>query len=435
LSASDVAAARYRSALGRILRVQSGAGQLVAEAVTLDPGFALGHAVRALLAAEDATDVNVQAALEAAQAPDARADERERRFVEVAAARITDPGPGSAAALLAYIDAYPEDALAVSLAVPTIAFSGATEVPSEAWALIDALAPAYGSHWWYRGMLAFSRQEQGRFAEAAELADRALGDEPAAGHAAHAKAHVHYETGDHRAGLSWLSRWIVDSGPQAAQRAHFSWHAAIHELALGDYEALARRYATQLAPPAVRGVRALIDSGSLLWKARVGGLPAGPSGVEAVLQTVPDRLLAEPPTPFLALHVAVTLAAANDCRGLSRLRRYAESSDTPAFFATVAPLAEALIDVLHGDFEVATNALLALDAEGVDVLGGSAAQREIVEDTLVYTAIQAGRYDLAFSALERRLDRRESPHDRSRRRVLARQLMRSRATGAADLPG
>lgn len=434
LSATDSAAARYRSALGRVLRVQSGAGQLVAEAVTLDPGFALGHAVRALLASEgagEAAEIDVHAALEAAQAPDARADERERRFIEVAAARITDPGPDSAAALLAHIDAYPEDALAVSVAVPTIAFSGATEVPSEAWALIDALAPAYGSHWWYRGMLAFSRQEQGRFAEAADLADRALADEPAAGHAVHAKAHVHYETGDHRAGLLWLDRWITESGPQAAHRAHFSWHAAIHELALGEYEALARRFAAQLAPPAVRGVRALVDSGSLLWKARVGGLPAEPSGVETVLHSVPDRLLAEPPTPFLALHVAVTLAAANDCRGLSRLRRYAERCDVAAFFATIAPLAEALIDMLHGDFEMATNALLALDAEGVDALGGSAAQREIVEDTLIYAAIQAGRYELAFSALERRLDRRESPHDRSRRRVLARQLMRSRATDAA----
>jgi tetratricopeptide (TPR) repeat protein len=371
--------------------------------------------------------------LEAAQAPGANADERERRFIEVAAARIADPGPDSAAALLGYIDAYPEDALAVSLAVPTIAFNGATEVPSEAWALIEALAPAYGSHWWYCGMLAFIRQEQNRFAEAGELADRALAAEPASGHAAHAKAHVHYETGDHRAGLTWLDRWIVDSGPQASHRAHFSWHAAIHELALGDYEALARRYAGQLAPPAVRGVRALVDSASLLWKSRVGGLPSDRNGIEAVLQTVPDRLLAEPPTPFLALHVAVALAAANDCRGLSRLRRYAERCDNAAFFSTVAPLTEALIDLLHGDFEIATNALLALDAEGVDALGGSAAQREVVEDTLIYAAIQAERFDLAFSALERRLDRRESPHDRSRRQVLARQLMRSRAAGAADV--
>jgi hypothetical protein len=138
-------------------------------------------------------------------------------------------------------------------------------------------------------------------------------------------------------------------------------------------------------------------------------------------------LLAEPPTAFLAMHVAVALAAANDCRGLSRLRRYAERGQAPVFFGTVAPLAEALIDLLHGDFEQATNGLLALDAEGVTALGGSAAQREVVEDTLIYSALQAGRYDLAFSVLERRLDRRESPHDRTRRRVLARELMRSRA--------
>ena len=190
LSATGAAAARYSAALGRVLRVQSGAGQLVAEAVRLDPGFALGHAVRAVLAAETGADIDIRAALDAALAPGARADERERRFIEVTAARITDPGPDSDAALLAYVGSYPEDALAVSLAIPTIAFTGTTEVPSEAWALVDALAPAYGNHWWYPGMLAFIRQEQGRYAEAADLADRSLAVEPAAGHAVHAKAHV-----------------------------------------------------------------------------------------------------------------------------------------------------------------------------------------------------------------------------------------------------
>ena len=149
---------------------------------------------------------------------------------------------------------------------------------------------------------------------------------------------------------------------------------------------------------------------------------------------MPDRLLAEPPTPFVALHVAVALAAAGDCRGLSRLRRYAERSDGPVFFGTVAPLAEALIDLLHGDFELATNGLLALDVEGVEPLGGSAAQREVVEDTLIYSAISAGRYELALSVLERRLQRRESQHDRIRRRVLAHELMRSRQA-RADLSG
>lgn len=52
LSTTSTAAGAYVEALGRILRVQSGAEHFVAEAVASDPGFALGHAVHALLAAE-----------------------------------------------------------------------------------------------------------------------------------------------------------------------------------------------------------------------------------------------------------------------------------------------------------------------------------------------------------------------------------------------
>ncbi|HEY6748459.1 MAG TPA: FAD/NAD(P)-binding protein [Mycobacteriales bacterium] len=415
VSAGPAAAGRYVAALGRILRVRSGAESLVREAVAADPRFALGHAVLAVLGTEWGAEVDVEAALAAAHAPGTRADERERRFVEVATARVREPGPASAAALLSYIHSYPEDALAVSLAVPTIAFGGATEIPAEAWALVEGLAPAYGDDWWYLGLLAYTRQDQGRFAEAGELAGRALAIEPAAGHAVHAKAHAHYETGDHRAGLAWLDRWIAGCGAHASHRAHFSWHAALHELALGDDGAVADRYAAQLAPGQVTGVRALVDSASLLWRVRMaGGDPQ--HGVDEVLRVVPAGLLAEPPTPFVALHAALALAAVGDCQGLARLRRWARSVGTEVFTDTVAPLAGSLSDLVHSDADRAVDGLVAL--AGVDRLGGSAAQREIVQETLLHCAMQAGRTDLAAGILRERLDRRESVRDRRRLRAL-----------------
>lgn len=286
LSADSAAAAQYVEAVGRILRVQSGAEQLLASAVRADPDFALGQAVLALLGVEWGADVDVAAALEAAHRPGARADERERRFIEVATARVTRPGAASGAALLAYIQTYPEDALAVSLAVPTIAFGGATEIPAEAWNLVEGLEPIYRDDWWYRSMLAFVRQDQSRFEEAGELAAAALAVEPASGHAVHAKTHVHYETGDHRAGLAWLDDWIRSCGAQASHRAHFSWHAALHELALGDDRAVAARYASQLAPPTVQGVRALVDSASLLWRLHRGGVGRGRTRSGALVRPV-----------------------------------------------------------------------------------------------------------------------------------------------------
>lgn len=425
LTANSAAAARYVEAVGRILRVQSGAEELVAAAVRTDPSFALGHAVHALLGVEWAAEVDVAAALEAAHRTSSHADERERRFIEVATARATQPGPESAAALLAYIHAYPEDALAVSLAVPTIAFGGATDVPAEAWALVEGLETVYRDDWWYRSLLAFVRQEQSRFDEANELAAAALAVEPGAGHAVHAKAHVHYETGAHATGLRWLDSWISTCGARASHRAHFCWHAALHELALGEDRAAAARYAAQLAPPTVTGVRALIDSASLLWRGyTVGAWPT--ASVQPVLETVPRSLLLDPPTPFVALHAAVALAAAGDCQGLAALRRAAASSDDAAhkdvFTGTVAPLAEAMLHLVHGDTDRATDLLLTLP--DVERLGGSAAQREIVEDTLIYCALDSGRLELAASLIDTRMDRRHSPRDARRRAAIADQLVR-----------
>jgi tetratricopeptide (TPR) repeat protein len=375
--------------------------------------------VLAVLGAEWGADVDIDAALTAAHSRSARADERERRFIEVATARVREPGPESAAALLAYVQTYPEDALAVSLAVPTIAFGGATDAPAEAWALVDTLQPAYRDNWWYLALLAFTRQEQERYAEAGELAVRALAVEPSAGHAVHAKTHVHYETGDHRAGLAWLDAWIETSGAKASHLAHFSWHAALHEIALGDDAAVQARFAAQLAPPQVNGVRALVDSASLLWRLRMTG-SAATGDIAAVLDVVPGTLLSAPPTPFVGLHAAIALAAAGDCGGLVRLRRHARSRGA-AFTDLVAPLADALCDVVHDDPERALETLLALGGDAALVpLGGSAAQREIVEETLINCAIAGGRPEIAADVLSRRIERRNSPADRNRRDGLVR---------------
>jgi tetratricopeptide (TPR) repeat protein len=391
--------------------VQSGAERLLRRALTADPGFALGHAVLALLGREWGIEVDVDAALAAAHRFQAGSDEREQRFIDVATARVRDPGASSAASLLHYINAYPEDALAVSIAVPTIAFGGATELPAEAWSLIDALAPTYRNDWWYLGLRAFFLQEQERWQEAMFLAERSLALEPAAGHAVHARAHVHYETGDHRAGLTWLDRWIAGCGARSSHRAHFSWHAALHELSLGDREAVLRRYRAQLAPPRVGGMRALVDSAALLWRARMIGM-SDLADAAAALSVAPRAVLAEPPTPFAGLHVAVALAAAGSGDRLVGLRRYAERQRNPAFPEVIAPLCEALGALLAADHAAAYRILGEL--RGVDRVGGSAAQREIIEETALFCAVAAGDSDAARQVLTARLDRRDSVLDRRR---------------------
>lgn len=414
LTTTPEAAAAFDRGLLRVLRVQSGAEQAFAEAVRLDEGFALGHAALALVTHELGSSGDPAAALATARATlDHRATERERSLVDVVTHRLHGTRLDGDRALRAHVDAFPRDGLAVSVAVPTIAFSGVTDLQHEAWALVESLRPAWGDDWFFSGLLAFVRQEQGRYDEADRLSARSLEREPGAGHAVHARTHVFYETGAHAEGLGWLDGWIREGGHEASHRAHFAWHAALHELALGSVEDLRRRYEAQLAPPVVSGVRALVDSASLLWRCRVTGSWDDELPVRAVLDSVDDRLLAQPTTPFTAMHAAVALAAARDVAGLARLRAHAAARPHPVMRDVVVALCDALTAVAEERWDDAVRTLRLLGPWVVQ-LGGSDAQREVVEETLLLALVRAGRCAEARRLLEARLDRRPSPSDSRR---------------------
>ncbi|WP_167007300.1 FAD/NAD(P)-binding protein [Mumia sp. ZJ430] len=414
LSTTAEAAAAYNAGLERLMRLQDDVEVPLREAVAHDPDFALGHATLALLGHEAGADADVQASLEAARrAVRKRGDERERSLVDVVGQRVRDVRHKGARALMNHLATHPRDILAVSAAVPTIAFSGVTDVQQEAWDLVEGLAPAYGDHWWYISLLAFTRQDQGRFEEAGLLAESALSCEPSSGHAVHALTHVMYETGQHEGGRVWLDHWVAESGRSASHRAHFSWHAALHELALGDTEAVRQRYYSQLAPPTVTGVRALIDSGSLLWRWRMTMSEAAPP-VQPVLDAVDVALLERPETPFVALHAALALASAEEHQRLAALAQHCRNSPEAAVRTAVATVCDALLAAGERRW---TDAIALLD----DVLpvlvqvGGSAAQREVVEETLLFCLVSAGQAERACALLDARLDRRAYPLDQRRR--------------------
>ncbi|MCW2752841.1 MAG: lycopene cyclase [Marmoricola sp.] len=434
LSTTAEAAASFNAGLERVLRLQSGGEDLIREATELDPSFALAHASLALLGHEAGAHCDTADSLAAArEAIGRRGDTREASFVSVVDARINGRGPGGARALMAHIANHPRDVLAVSAAVPTIAFSGVTDVQREAWDLVEGLAPSYGDHWWYISLLAFVRQDQGRFDEAGLLAESALSCEPSSGHAVHAQTHVLYETGQHDVGRVWLDHWVAESGRSASHRAHFSWHAALHELALGDTEAVRQRYYAQLAPPAVTGVRSLVDAASLLWRWRVAvsdwdsasdQIPdafvdeAAPPPIETVLAAVEQPMLLTPQTPFIALHAALALGASGDLTRLATLKAHCTAADDPKPRSLLVPICDAFTAVIEGRWEQGA-CLLRESLPTLVGVGGSAAQREVIEETLLLCLVRSGRADEAAAILSRRLERRPSPLDARRHAVLS----------------
>ena len=400
------AVAAYNRGVGHLLRLERGALPAVASAVALDPTFALAHAALALLGRELCAPVDIEARLRDARLHARRSTERERSHVEAVARHVEgDSGP-----LVRHLATHPTDALLLSVAVPTIAFAGVTTVPQDAWRIVERCIPAYGDDWWFTGLLAFTRQEQGRFEEAMELSCRSLAVAPGAGHSAHARAHAHYETGDHAAGLSWMDAWIAGPGAGVDSLSHFSWHAAMHELSRGDLAAVRARYDAQLRPRPGGGCRGLVDAGSLLWRWTLTPGSSDVPGIEEVLDGLDEDLLHRPPTPFVALHSAVALCAADDAAGLDLLARSCEQHPDSTQREVAAPVARALRRLVLGDASGAADALARVQPVLWRV-GGSDAQREVVEETRICALVRAGRYDEALSVLDRRLDRRPCRRD------------------------
>jgi hypothetical protein len=406
LTTSTEAAAAYNRGIRAVLTVQQGGVNAIAESIVHDPTFALGHAALALLGHEQAAPVDLAARMESARRHAARSTSRERSHVLAVLSHIT----GDTGAVPEHLRHHPRDALLLTTAVPTIAFAGVTTVPEEAWAIVESCASAYGSDWWYAGLLAFVRQEQGRFDEAYALAESSMAQEPAAGHSAHARTHVHYETGDHGPGLAWLDGWIDATGSTSNYRAHFSWHAALHELATCDLTAVRQRWTDQLAPPTVTGCRALVDSASLLWRwALTPGATGVPEAAE-VLASVPADEVDRPRTGFMAMHAAVALCAAGDTDRLRRLHRWCLGHGDHAVSEVAAPLAASLLLLTQKQQAAAADGLGRLETT-LWRLGGSDAQRDIVEDTRVAALLASGRCREAQLLLDHRLNRRPSPRD------------------------
>lgn len=400
VTTDDETARRYDLAAAAIMRLQSGSAALLDEALLVDEGFALAHATKAAVGYELDEPVDLAAHLRAAELNVAqRGNARERAFVGAVGDRLR----GDVAAYRTYAEQFPQDPVGLMLAMPTVAFSGAYSEPGEAWAWLDTIADEHDDAWWFTGLQAFGMVERGRLDEAAAYADASLVGEPRGGTAAHARAHVNYETNSHAQGAEWLDEWIGQCGDDAIHQAHFTWHVALHELALGDIDAVLARYDRDLAPTVLTGMRALVDSGSLLWRLHLDGIDDRSDDIEAVRAAAGDEIT-RPSNAFSAMHAAIAHAAAGDADALDSVARCCQASSERAMPDVAAPLAEALGDYVRADFSRAADELLAVAARSAPI-GASKVQRAIIEDTAIAALIQAERTDEAAALIDARMDR------------------------------
>ena len=335
-----------------------GRGGAHRDATLIDPDFALAHAALAMLGYEAGGDADVQTSLGAAQqAVRRRGDARESSFVDVVARRVNDVRRVGARALMAHIAGHPRDVLAVSAAVPTIAFSGVTDVQRESWDLVEGLA------------LPTATTGGTSPCSPSPVRTRVGSTRPGCSPRVRCRANrrrvmpcTPRPTSCTRRGSTspdasgWTTGW-----PRAAVRpatGPTSRGMPPCELALGDTEAVRRRYLPARAPgghrragadrlrvPAValaghhRGLGSRRRHGVVAaTRVRRGGPPPP---FRPVLDAVDPAMLLRPQTPFVAVHAAMALAGAGELEQLESLRRHC-AGDDPTLRTVVATVCTAL---------------------------------------------------------------------------------------------
>jgi hypothetical protein len=386
---------------------RSGDVELLQEVVAGDPGFAVGRATAALWALFMGAPFDARAEVQAAREGRAEHD-WERSFVDVVGHTVEDGRWTAMSRWLAHHDAHPGDLMGLMVASFLLIMGTDPEGGDEADRRVARSLEVVGEDPMLLGFLGMAAQDRGDLEEAHRLAVRSLELDPTGFSGGHPMAHVYFESGDHARGLEWLDGWLPTTDQKAMFGGHLVWHAALHHLALGDGEGALSRYPQ--CGGSVNGGR-LIDGPSLLWRCQLlGHVPPGTDPVTPRVSELGRGLMDGVPFTFIGAHVALALATAGDADALRRFAHNARSFEVPGASQCLPDLALGLAAYVEGDHDRAAAALLRFEPYAAHV-GGSHAQREVFEDTLVHALVRAGRLDEAAARLRQRLDRRESALD------------------------
>jgi tetratricopeptide (TPR) repeat protein len=409
-TSSAVAAEQYGLGMDRLLAYERGAETAFAAALAADERFALAHAGMALFSFFQADGTAARAAIGRARERVGDASRRERQHVEALTAIVGGETARGLALIEEHAREFPRDALLVKQASSSIGFSGRPDREAHRAAFLESLAPAYGEDWWYQSELGFVCHEVGRFDESRRLSERSLAQYPGNANASHNLAHVYFETLDNDGGVAFLEDWLASYERGAPYHCHLAWHLGLFELHRGRIDRVLEIFDREIQP-ASNPRLAVMDGPATLWRLRLYGHDEGKTRWEP-LAALAERV-ARPGFVFGDIHAALAYAASGNERALAALvdhLRALAAKGHPVAGPVGLPLVQGVAAFAAGDPAGALRHFEPVESE-IHRMGGSHAQWEIFEETMVVAYLRLGRHEDAARLLRRRLARRASARD------------------------
>jgi tetratricopeptide (TPR) repeat protein len=397
---------------------------LAGRAVAADPGFVMGHCLKAyllLIAANPANRPQIDATLAAAHAGAANITPRERMHFAAADAWHRGSLDESFSIWGQILDAAPTDLLAFRIS-DTIWFRhGQTQPILEQ---VDRVTPRWSvdlpGYDCAQTIWAFAHEEVGDTKPAERAIDAALARDPTNYFAHHVKAHIMDTDCRAREGSDWLGSQVPHWSLGNNLIHHLWWHRALLRLDLGEVDAVMASYDQDIRnfdDPMTKATPDhyvdLQNAAALLWRLEQLGLDVGDRWQE--LSDKAEARIGEAGHLLMVPHLMLALVAtgrdAAAARFVAALRELAADSSlwtAPAIADVVIPVCEAAQAHRRGDHARVVDLLAPRQAQ-IRLLGGSNAQRDMFFQMLIDAAVKADRRDVVSAMIAHETATRPAP--------------------------
>jgi hypothetical protein len=408
---------RYDAAVDRLVRYHVDVVDLTASLAADHPTFAMGQALAAYLQlmSTDARDLDPArehlAALHAAPRND-----RETAHRAAIDAWLDGEWHRAARHLDDLLVEWPTDLLALTIGHQLDFFLGdARNLRDRIGRSIAAFDPQHPHRGFVRGMQAFGLEESGHYGLAEQAALEAVGRNPDDVWGVHAGAHVYEMRGNVDDGIAFMTERVGGWGAGNLFTVHNWWHLALYHLEHGRHDEVLAIYDREIHHPASDGVPLeMLDASSMLWRLRLDGVD-----VADRFDVIADAWAnAIDPSPswyvFNDVHAVMAfLGAGRRDDAVAVIGRL--TADTDRAPTTTPPASNVRMTAEVG-LPVSLALLAFDDGRDADVVaelwptrsvfhhfGGSHAQRDVLERTLLEAAVRGNRTALAERLIAERL--------------------------------
>jgi hypothetical protein len=403
----------YETALRQFQDYFGDPTETLAATLERDPEFVMGHVFNAsamLMMSERQYLPMVRDSIEKGEALASKSNDREKGLLAAARHWMEGRWDQACVAWDRVLADYPQDAMAIQCAHLTDFYLGdAVNLRDRIGRVIGNWSKEAPGYSFILGMQAFGLEECNQFDKAEGAARAALAAEARDPWSVHALVHVLEMQNRFEEGQQFLRSRVDDWSPDNGFAFHNWWHLALYHLEQEDHAGALQLYDEQILPGGESEVSLqMLDASALLWRLQLQDVE-----VADRWQAIADLWARKVPAEngyyaFNDLHAIISLVGAerfDEARAvLADLKQAAVTN--PELTRMMArdigvPACEGVIAFAEQRYDDAVDAIYPIRSIA-NRFGGSNAQRDILNQTLIESAIRGGQTGLSKNLLNER---------------------------------